>query len=614
LPPADNVLLNGGFESPADPLAGWSVSGGVPAVVTTEVRYLGSCSIEAGPSCAAPCLGGRTVLAVGEQPDVSVDSEGVAHVVWSDVSVGVMHSARLPDGTWTTPEAIYEGGLAGGGGAPRIAVDGLDTLHVVYYGWNGPRYTQRPAGGGWSTPVGLPAGGGHTIAADGSGGVHVLYKDAATFGDIHYLWRTPGGAWQAPVYVAGSYDGSNIAVGPGGEVHLLWQESYVAVYHRTRYPDGTWSPRWTVDPDQHRADSRLQLVVGPDGELHAVWQSSGVGKYAHRPPGGSWSEPITLPSADGAAMLAIDWQGVLHMIEWSHYDEYADYRQRRPDGTWTTPVDLVGWGVGRKAMAIGLDGLPHIVIGSSAGKVCYVTRDAADWPGDALLSQAVTLPETLHAPTLSLAVARIGATPGAESRVWAAVNHGGTTTELDLHWAGGPWAREWADLSPYAGETVTVTVGVNQWMGEPNVRVYLDQVSVGSAHPDLWVDLHGSRSAAPGEPVVYRIDYGNRGGVDAPGVAITGTLPAGLMLVGASPPPTATAPALVWDVGMLPAGGGPSQILITATVAITVTPVVELTSAVEIGSAEPEIETANNEATQTTIIGWVIYAPLVMRR
>jgi uncharacterized repeat protein (TIGR01451 family) len=175
------------------------------------------------------------------------------------------------------------------------------------------------------------------------------------------------------------------------------------------------------------------------------------------------------------------------------------------------------------------------------------------------------------------------------------------------------WTHRWFDLTPWAGQAITLTFTVHEVADQPDIWAYLDEVTLGSAHPDLWISKSGPSVAPPGEPVVYTIVYGNQGGTAANGVWLTDTLPGGFLFMSASPPPTVITPSLAWDGGNLPAQSGPFTIIVTATVAPTTTLFRYYTNTVSIHTTATELEQANNTAVTQTFVGYRLYLPLTMK-
>jgi uncharacterized repeat protein (TIGR01451 family) len=246
---------------------------------------------------------------------------------------------------------------------------------------------------------------------------------------------------------------------------------------------------------------------------------------------------------------------------------------------------------------------------------------------DSSIAQTVSLPITISNPTLSFFYQLNGAAAASGSWFEVQVDNGTAAIPLwstDSNTAG--WTHRWFDLSPWAGQSINLLFNVHQQAGAPRTWAYLDEVSVGSVYPDLWVSKDSLTAAAlPGEQVIYTIAYGNRGSVAASGARITVTLPADLFFVEASPPPTFDTLSLLWawewEVGNLAAGSGPFSIVLTTTVAPTATMLNTLTSTASIRSVSPhrpsvsigEVETANNVAQATVLVAYQTYLPLLAK-
>ncbi len=177
------------------------------------------------------------------------------------------------------------------------------------------------------------------------------------------------------------------------------------------------------------------------------------------------------------------------------------------------------------------------------------------------------------------------------------------------------WKHGWADLSPWAGQTITLAMTAQTESGGTYTRAYLDEVSVGSSYPDLWANLNAHpRAVPPGNQVVYRVNFGNRGGVPASGVGITTTFPDGIFIVGTSPlTAKIEASSIRWNIGELPARSDSQAIVITATVAPTASAMSILISTININTISPELETANNSTSTTVCVGYQNYLPVIRR-
>jgi len=167
---------------------------------------------------------------VGSWPDVAAGPGGALHVVYAvplNEGRGIYYTRSDDDGqSWTPVRQVFDAAAAGWTMAdyPRLAVDARGALHVVWV---------RAALPG----SGLPQG-------------------------IYYARSTDRGeTWSGPLKAAeGTYAWPQVAAGPPGQVHLLWNEA----------TDGrTWWHQWSADggegwtrPESVRS---LRDVPGPVG-------------------------------------------------------------------------------------------------------------------------------------------------------------------------------------------------------------------------------------------------------------------------------------------------------------------------------------------------------------
>jgi Tol biopolymer transport system component len=240
---------------------------------------------------------------------------------------------------------------------------------------------------------------------------------------------------------------------------------------------------------------------------------------------------------------------------------------------------------------------------------------AAGQTGDSSLAQAVTIPTAMDAPILSFLYLLGDADSDTGTGLNVQVENGVSATTLFSSTTNtSTWAHRWFDLTPWAGQMVTLTFSVHEVADYPTAWAYLDEITLGSAYPDPWVRKDSLTDAAiPDEHVVFALTYGNRGGAPSDSVQITDELPPEISFKAASPPPTATTPSLVWDAGDLPAGSGPFAILVTATMSSTAPMWSSLTNTVTIETTSPELETANNVSQAQVFVGRQVYLPLVMK-
>ena len=268
-------------------------------------------------------------------------------------------------------------------------------------------------------------------------------------------------------------------------------------------------------------------------------------------------------------------------------------------------------------IAVGADGGVHVTwveINGNYGWISYVGPVLVPQSGESTLSQVFSIPDTLTTPTLSFFYQLDGASAATGGGFSVLVDNGLTTTLLSASENTSGWTHAWFDLSPWLSQTITLTFNVHEVEDHPYTWAYLDEVTIGSAHPDVWVSAHGAPAAMPGDTVALQLSYGNRSpSVEAVSATVTATLPTGLIFASANLTPTVNGNILTWVVGDLPAGSGPFTIQVMATVAGDTDLGSELTVPVEITTATPELELLNNQQDYMLFIGSRMFLPVIVR-
>ncbi|MEP7358288.1 MAG: hypothetical protein ABI847_13665, partial [Anaerolineales bacterium] len=228
------------------------------------------------------------------------------------------------------------------------------------------------------------------------------------------------------------------------------------------------------------------------------------------------------------------------------------------------------------------------------------------------LMQPLTIPLTMTAPTLSFLYQAGGLTAARPFTV--SVDSGsGPTTVFSTTTAANSWTHAWADLSAWAGQTVTVTFSIATAAGQPTTFAYVDEVSLGAARPDTWVTLDGTPTAVAGNLVTYTLRYGNRGGAPASGLALTLQLDPHLQFVSASPSAVAAEQQLSWTTSSLPAGSASGLITITVRV-LSGSPLNSfITSTASLAGPAGELENGNNQAAFSTQSLLRLFLPVLVR-
>jgi len=275
-------------------------------------------------------IGSSNVKAV----DLALAGDGNPQAVWSEgtgtgkqVTV-YQASASFSDGKWVWPgpDKIVEENQRG---APSLAVDSNDRLHVVYLNSDGSkvRYGLKDGTSPWThTDIDPPAG--FTIAEGTAGApviriagltLHVVWfhKDTGVpeqYNQIVHAFSTDTGkTWQAEeVYHSPDNKHSyypDLAIDQDGKLHVVWEEGTTAsakIYHAVGTFDGSgvsWDTPSIVSgslTDCHRPSI---AIVG--NQLYVAWGQYGGSKtnqnvyYSTKSAsGGAWPAPKLLPNSN----------------------------------------------------------------------------------------------------------------------------------------------------------------------------------------------------------------------------------------------------------------------------------------------------------------------------
>ena len=222
----------------------------------------------------------------------------------------------------------------------------------------------------WAEPIKISddvQGNYPVIAADPSGGVHVLFPEVRQEGldgsNVIYYVYWDGATWSTPVDVLASPDGSRaeflaLAAGPDGKLHLIWHGQ--RLYYSSAPANAAASARAWSSLQAITAPGQLwypDIVASSTNILHVAYPQidspRGLYYIQSRDGGNSWSQPIRVssePEEDRSPMhvrLYVDAKGDIYVV-WSEYSLPAGwpplgvFYARSSDGgqSWSEPFEV----------------------------------------------------------------------------------------------------------------------------------------------------------------------------------------------------------------------------------------------------------------------------------
>lgn len=507
--PSDNRLRNGNFE--AATLTDWQVSGSPLPHLTDQMIYNGRQSIQLGTSCVGVCPPPHIPEFIQEclvnvvpgcvVPDPQSPQNYYLGNVWL---IADPNNNLHFLGHTTAGQLIYQHGQPHAVWDPPVVLDGnmlinhLSTavqdngdLHLA---WEGEAkllyYRKRTNAGVWQPIQALGSGIKPQLAVSNSGVPHVLYLGdhprASNQQSLHYRFLQTNGSWSTPTDVATySYSANSlqtiahdIAVTADGRVHLVWGkpegESWAQVFrlvHKSRDQQGRWSSETGLALSQANVAELRLLAVAE--QLHWLWQQDGTGFYANYA-ASAWSEPEQIGLYDD---VTVDAAGTLHLLSDLTF-ETGRYRTKAPNQPWSDlyPLTRPSASALFPALNQGIGKTVHMIWPMS-GNFVYYSQPPLTTTLTSQLQQVVTVPSTMHRPTLSFMYALAGEFAEA-SQLDVLVSNGISTTQVFSAAQRTAWTLGWADLTPWQRETVTVTVNLRQASGDLPVRAYLDDFAL----------------------------------------------------------------------------------------------------------------------------------------
>ena len=495
-----------------------------------------------------------------------VDSHNNLHMLFGRDKL--YYVSRSASGVWTEITPVqdatnYFNHLA-------VRIDSHDTLHVSW-GNRHIHYLRRDQQGRWSqaqviNPTMISDG--YQMRVDNAGGAHFFWRHSYE-NKVYYASVRPDGHKTEPIPVSQGISSlifpAFMDVEQNGTVHIILLSWPYKLHHLQKTPDGQWSAESSsfIDPD-HKLQYGLRLHtmrVDEDSRLHLLWMQwddTWGYYYAQWRSNDSWSSPVMLAQKQDSQYLTLqqDARNGLHFMLLDTYGQLAPTYLR------TTYQNFA-------------DEFHHV-------------------------SQSVSVPQAAAQPTLSLFHQF---RPNAGKSQFQVLVDDGQSSELLQVTHDDAWQHSWADMTPWAGKTVTLTLQVHQAAASICAQAYVDEVSLGSySFPDLWIG-GSAEVAAPGETVHHSISFANSGPIPANNVVITTTLPAAFTLIDANPTPIQDGETLRWDVGTLTAQSKLSTIHFTTRLNAGTASPATLHQHWYISSQSAESVIENNTADVLTFVG-----------
>jgi Tol biopolymer transport system component len=261
--PANNLVMDWGFESGSPDTNGWQKSG--DSGITTHMTHTHS-GLYAGqlgheePKFTEPSV---AIPEIGRSPQVLIAPDGEMHLLWmaTQEKDGVFTSFlsyasydRASD-TWSTPQAI-SGGSVAIQDEHKMAFDSSGNLMVVWADQlmieGVVRFRQRSSDGTWGEITTLSTAGHRPsslkLVVDNAGAAHILWME--TYGvysnytrNLNYIRRSANGVLETTrnIGVISDSDTPQLAVDGLGRTHLVWMDTETGLNYQYRSVGGGWS-------------------------------------------------------------------------------------------------------------------------------------------------------------------------------------------------------------------------------------------------------------------------------------------------------------------------------------------------------------------------------------
>ena len=334
---------------------------------------------------------------------------------------------------------------------------------------------------------------------------------------MFWAHRNLDGTWAPPEQLF-TGDGPRLVAGPEDVLHLLWTHGD-EIRYANRPASKPWSSAETVIvPRPGYSAGANDMVVDGKGVVHVAVSSWDDIKYVYRDGSNTWSlaELIAAtPNGSGNLDLGVDSKGTLYAVWRNGWEPAYNYwretlfARRDAAGKWSTARKISG------ASVMAYDSAPLQVVVDGQDRAHVVWNSPNDYvsdvfhilfvgmpAGEAWLRQQLTVPTSAANPGLSFLYQLHQEYPEGENPFSVVIQDGGgATTVFSTPEVTTAWEHRWIDLAPWRGEDVTITFKVQNAADSSPALVDLEEVTVGSAHPDIWVSQSGPSRGSAGAAV-----------------------------------------------------------------------------------------------------------------
>lgn len=481
VPPAENVLVNPDFESPA---LAWApqTSAAVRALTTVEMG-IPSNGMRLGWSVA-----GVGVLDTGRSTTAVVS--GTTTLIARRKAGSNQLMLCPPTGECVTEDL-------GPTETRDLALRDDGTLAMVRNNGDGTRsFLQRSPTGVWSQPEDLPflgTGLGHRLLVDSTGRWHYVWAEGD--GMVHVTHRVDDGSWTGASQAGLMQKGFDAVIDSADVIHMVGCPTTGVVEVTWSDVDGMSLPA-TISGET--CDTPFFGISQDSGaHIDAVWSVGNVARFSRRASNGSWGTVVPAAGVTIQALFSgLGPQGRAALLV-SNAAEGLFLLQSAADGaSWehvNPAIPPLGPATARALLAFNWNGQSKMVLRETfatpdADNLRIVQYDFNPDRSHAVATQRAILPPGINRPRLSLEY-RFTTSDSSDTLRLAIQGAGeGAPTYFDLP-AGPDWQRRAFDVSAWAGQTITVILQLTDGGAATTPFADFNEIYLGASYTPVVTGL-----------------------------------------------------------------------------------------------------------------------------